>query len=50
MGVLGKSKSNIRIKFSNKFLPSTLANTSLYIDELMRMEEVKRDASELREF
>lgn len=44
MGVVGKSHSNIRIKFSNKFLPSTLVNTSLYIDELMRMEEIKRDA------
>jgi len=52
MGVVSKSQSNIRIKFSNKFLPSTLPSTALFTDELMRIErgEVEIRREELEEF
>jgi hypothetical protein len=33
------SKTNVNVKFSNKFLPATLPNVGKIIDEKMKMNE-----------
>ena len=38
MGVISNSQNVVRIKFSNKFLPSTLQKTAVFVDDLMRIE------------
>lgn len=45
-----KSKSSIKIKYSNKFLPSTLKLTSTVIDSLMKIERQSRNNNDYQEY
>ena len=49
MGIVAKTQNKIKIKFSNKFLPSLLVNTAQFIDDLMRLERLEEARSDLKE-